>query len=89
MTAVPWVLVVAESVTLAAVAVAWLRRAGRTVDAILAEIPPPPAGPEQVKELTKVFVDLTHSSDYGGGLDEFARAALVWMRQQQRRGEMR
>ena len=83
MTAVPWVLVVAESVTLVIVAVAWLRRAGRTVDAILAE-PPSSPGPDEVAALTQVFVEVCHHSRYGGKLEELASAALVWMHQQQR-----
>jgi len=85
-TALPWVLVAIESLILTAAIVIWLRRAGRTVDAILAEIPPPPVTGEQVKALTQVFVAVLRDSEYGGRLDEFATAALVWMSQQQRGG---
>ena len=86
MNAVLLAIVAVESPVLTAAIFIWLRRAGRTVDAILAEIPPPPVTDEQVKALTQVFVAVLRDSEYGGRLDEFATAALVWMSQQQRGG---
>ena len=84
MTVLLLAIVAIESAILLAVTVVWLRRAGRTVDAILAEVPPSPPSPEQVKALTDVFVEVSGHSRYGGKLDEFATAALTWMQQQQR-----
>jgi hypothetical protein len=79
-TGFPWAIVAAESVILIAIAVRGWRRTGRLVDT-LAELPRSPA-PGEVAALADVFDAVARNSEHGGTPEEFATAALTWMRQQ-------
>lgn len=78
MSAIAWLLVAIDAAMLAAIAVSRWRKAGRTYDAIAQGEPTA----DEIEALKSVLVAVNKASDRGATLGEFARAALVWMREQ-------
>lgn len=78
MSAFAWFLVAVDVLAVVAIAVSRWCKAGRTYNAIAQGEPTA----DEIEALKSVLVAANKASDREATLGEFARAALVWMREQ-------